>query len=74
MSHNTWLLRDILIVVALAFNAGALVWTFKNHIASLKKDVGEIKETCLRHGEQLHDLGQRIARLEGRVNTYYEGE
>jgi len=60
--HTTWLARDVFFVIALIFGAGGLVYM--------------LRDMKIKQNDVLARLGkieQRLARLEGRVNTYHEG-
>ena len=80
LSFSTWPIRDAVIVLLIVFNAGGLVFTMTNHMSSLKKglavlkeahekDCEELKAWCVKLTGEVHDLAERVSRLEGRVNT-----
>ena len=62
---STWPLRDMVFLVILIFNAGGFVWMTFNHLTHIKKALDEILE-------RLGLLEQRVARMEGEIDSKLE--
>lgn len=60
--ESSWTLREILMIGALVFNAGGLVFIFLNHIKHAGKNIDEIFK-------RLNEIEQRVSRIEGKLNN-----
>ena len=70
----------VVLAITTIFNAGGLVYMVTNHMCSIKKSVEELKaaseqecmelkDWCVKLTGEVHDLAERVSRIEGRINS-----